>query len=576
MFISSGIFLLVLDLALARNDLYHPGESSRESQAKFRAYYTLRNGCLMRCNELFDLPQIPPKNCTAETDFLRKCVCDRLLSRTKLPQCILSVCGIRAELPLFTWYVNEQLILPGHMSLYTSVGIWSACQAQRTADRQNKIYITPPDSEGLFTFANRSFESTSGTSQSYLWTPVSPNEEVSALLDTAPGDKRLSVPLRLRRYILPIWRQENFQSKLGYEPPWDIIGVEHPRSADEIIDYKSIFVVYLAAIISYAHLRHMVSQSRSYRVEALEVVLFVFLPALPAVQLINSFLRVTLGSAFGSPWSSGFSYGISGICGQFLLRHTAGQSYRLRIIDVPVSGLVQRRESYFSAQFLGRLLAIGFTLLQVMARFVAYVKRIRTPILGPHDYHPTTIYIAATGMDHRLGWIAFGGMVSTTITLVRHLVNVEWTLHPALQLPRPGPAPTSWKAELWLEIVAAAAVHTILLRLTNRVNPIDIAFRVLDFHTGWYLIGTVATVLLILVEFQRPLVGTILATRRRRRNMLKVLTVFLLLLTAVYIGILAFIQLFADVDEVADIRLGWEFGWNYLWAVPDPNWWFML
>jgi hypothetical protein len=42
--------------------------------------------------------------------------------------------------------------------------------------------------------------------------------------------------------------------------------------------------------------------------------------------------------------------------------------------------------------------------------------------------------------------------------------------------------------------------------------------------------------------------------------------------SALYIAAVAFLQIFTDVEEIADIKLGWVFGWNYLWAVPEPNW----
>jgi hypothetical protein len=304
----------------------------------------------------------------------------------------------------------------------------------------------------------------------------------------------------------------------------------------------------------------MVSESEKYWIEALQAILFIILPGLPTIQLGNCFLKVI----FKSAWSSGFRYNISAVCGQNIFERRTTSNYRARLIDLSPHELEEeKKQGYASGQFWGRLLVILINLYLVTARFAAYVHRLRTTMPGP--YH-TAIYIATTGFDHRLGWVAFGGMISTFIALLRHLVNVEWSINPNLHLPRR--STFDWKMETWLEMFAAAIRQSMLMRLTNRISLSTLGSRILDFEVGRYIITISSLFLLFCIQYRVPLMSGI---QRRSSGIRRLLLATFMFSSTLYVVTVAFLQIFTDVEEVADIKLGWVFGWNYLWAVPEPS-----
>jgi hypothetical protein len=304
----------------------------------------------------------------------------------------------------------------------------------------------------------------------------------------------------------------------------------------------------------------MTSESERYIVEFLQVVSFVVLPGLPTVQLVNNILKVL----FRSAGSTGLRYNVSAICGQYVFERRTTSTYRARLVDLSIHELEKKDHSYWSFRFLGKLSVILPNLYLVTARVAAYFRRLRTTLPGPGH---TAIYIAATGMDHRLGWVAFGGMISTVVTLLRHAVNVEWLINPNLHLPRR--SAFDWKMEIWLEIVAAAIGQSMLMRTTGRISSYTLFSRLLDSLSERYIITALTFLSMFCIQYRHPLSAGL---RRRSSGVRTVLKVAFMVLTATYIATVAFLQIFVDIEELADLRLGWVFGWNYLWRVPEPSW----
>jgi hypothetical protein len=496
--IAAGLLFALMTAAKAKpypDSPYLHGLGRRHEPFMARTY-----SCMRQCIELFG-PAVDswssnprPKNCTAEANDLdlANCVCDHLLIRTKLPQCYISTCGEMDDSCIIP-YLNRLVSFPEDQLAVASIGLWGACSQRKLRQdlRFSNVSYVVQGRDYSFSFQG--------------WEPMSSNEELGSLLQARASDNRLVLPSWLRQYFHPIWRQDNLLSSLGYRPPLDSENVGNPRSVVDLLDYRIAFSVHFFATVAYAHLLHTVSESEGNWIEAVQVIIFIILPTLPTIQLVNSFLKVILKSA----WSAGFRYNISALCGQQLFERRETSKYRSRLIDLSTNELKSEKQSYRSAQFWGRFGAILVNFYLVTARFAAYVRRLRSTIPGAGH---TAIYLAATGFDHRLGWVSFGGLISTVITLLRHIVNVEWSMAPNLHLPRR--STFDWKMEVWLEIIAAALGQSMLMRLTNRMTAGILWSRIFSFDSGRY-VATVFTLLALLcVLYREP----ILAGIRRRSS----------------------------------------------------------
>ncbi|MCJ1393283.1 hypothetical protein MMC18_006155, partial [Xylographa bjoerkii] len=549
---------LVLVLRVATKDEPLVDNGHEPSHLKLEKYVLDQgDNCLWQCYWLF-ARLLPPKDCSTETDNLTNCVCDHLLKRLKFPQCVVSICGKGVRKPgdhilsLPEEFVTSQIIFPGLIKGTAPLGIWSIC-----ADPKARESLTFTREGNLTRVIYFLLDSGEGVR---WWQPVIHDKELESELYNSPRANRLPVPSWLDQLLHPIWRQDNLPGSLDYHPPPDAGNVRDPRSTMDLIDYRTIFSVYFFAIVAYAHLLHLVSESERYWIEALQVIMFIILPGLPTIQLVNSFFKVV----FKSAWSSGFRYNISALCGQYVFERRTTSNYRARLVYVSLPEVEVEEQDYSSGQFWGRTLAISANFYLVTARFAAYVRRLRTTM--PGEDH-TAIYISATGMDHRIGWVAFGGMVSTLVTLLRHVMNVEWSTNPCLHLRQR--STFDWKMEIWLEIVAAAIGQSMLMRLTNRISTSTLRSRIIDVDIGGYLVTTATLLVLFCIQYRVPLMAGI---QRRSSGVRRILRGLFVTGSALYIATVAFLQIFTDVEEIADIKLGWVFGWNYLWTVPEPNW----
>lgn len=91
----------------------------------------------------------------------------------------------------------------------------------------------------------------------------------------------------------------------------------------------------------------------------------------------------------------------------------------------------------------------------------SYVRRMRV------RYHGAT-YVAALGLDHRIGWLAMGSLGSVMFPISMHVINTRWTL-------RADSIPTVDKySEGVVAVIIAALVRDTLLDLTNRSSPMGI------------------------------------------------------------------------------------------------------
>lgn len=165
---------------------------------------------------------------------------------------------------------------------------------------------------------------------------------------------------------------------------------------------------------------------------------------------------------------------------------------------------------------------------------MVYVRRLWTTLPG-ENY--TAIYIAATGLDHRLGWVAFRGMVSIFITLLRHVINVDWSSNPNLHLPRR--STFDWKMEILLEIVAAAIGQSTRSMLMRRISTSTL-ITVHNFGLrNWKLRDNYSTLLVLLcIQYRVPLMA---GMQRRSSGIRRILLGTFMIGSALYIATVAFL-----------------------------------
>lgn len=173
--------------------------------------------------------------------------------------------------------------------------------------------------------------------------------------------------------------------------------------------------------------------------------------------------------------------------------------------------------------------------------------------------------MSAIGLDHRLGWVAFGGLVSMLKTLVAYL-NVEWDLDPGFNRHS---LESAWKAEIMLEIGAAAVTQEILMVITGRITPFVILCRAFVQPIMFYLLIVPAFTSILLV-FRRPL-SLIL------HRLVRIVSGWPLVTgLSLYVAAVALVQVFVEMEEVADLKLGFVFPWNWNWQYPGPMSWWVL
>jgi hypothetical protein len=178
------------------------------------------------------------------------------------------------------------------------------------------------------------------------------------------------------------------------------------------------------------------------------------------------------------------------------------------------------------------------------------------------------IYVSVLGLDHRLGWVAFGGSTSTLVSFVLHTSNTEWTYQPCAGAAVPDVASN---LETLMEIIGAAIVQETLIAITGRITPFVLISRILARH-ALFIFLSAAILTVILLNYRKKLALMISNPNRRLQKSLR--TLFWLWIIG-HVTLLALIQVFVDIDEIADLKLGWLYPWNHRWQEPSPPWWML-
>ena len=367
-------------------------------------------------------------------------------------------------------------------------------------------------------------------------------------------DGRLSVSQAVRKLLIPIWTSSNLLDYWSYNLQHEHLEdqIEEPRHLTDL--HKKIITTYIAAIFAYAHILSISSNSKRRFPEVVQGLAFCLVPLLPAIQLLHNFIDAMIFLSDGKPRE--VSYLLAGVAGIVLYQEPA---YRARLLEVDVSHLAPSNLSRMDFLWLIRLIGILVNLGVLMFTIVPYFSRLA------YRFHDAT-FCAATGFDHRVGWVATSALVPLGTTLILHVLNKDWALQEGTERNQ---NTEDWKSRLALEWTAATVVLEVLIMTTGRVTVTEVIFDRLLRGKLLFVFIAVMTLAMVLASAWRPLSLLYSNPRRRLHNSL---IWFLVVVSFGYSLSVFLLQIFLDMEEYADLALDFVLPWNHRWQVPNPAW----
>ncbi|KAI9652541.1 MAG: hypothetical protein M1831_006732 [Alyxoria varia] len=370
------------------------------------------------------------------------------------------------------------------------------------------------------------------------------------------------------------------------------------RSLKDVLA-KNLPTILTLAVTAYAHLLSKTSNSKRFVAEAIQVVAFVFFPTLPLVQLLNNVRKALLQHVRKDMPRPMLPFFTSGVYGQYVVdpgdkidrlpaadpEGTTG--HRVRLGDVDRDAVVgeRNRVSFRSSRWPGRLVLILVNLTLLALTVGAYIKRSEFQDdaecgVSSRRHILKRTSLAALGMDHRLGWLAIGGLVSTVLTLAAHINNRSWEYSPFAALTGGRDqgddlwrcyAP--WEAEVILEIVTAAVAQDLQAVFAMRASLLELIWRVHfhevgDFISEHWLLSLFVLCLLYWARVSDRLAAFWSDPRKRRR----VLQLVLYGLGGGVCLFVAWLELLDDITELVEVGHGSIYCLNYMWKRKDPGW----
>lgn len=353
-----------------------------------------------------------------------------------------------------------------------------------------------------------------------------------------------------------------------YMPPKGGLDVADPRSLSDFP--RKLAAHYFFALAAYAHYLSLSSESQCYKLEGIQLLVFLFFPFLPIIQLLNNFFKLVSCVVEKRAKQRDVRYLVAGLCGVRTECET-DQKDSFNLLDIERKHLRAGVQDYTSLKYRVRLVLLLGNGLVIGLSLAAYVHRLGTTFRSAK-------YVGALGLDHRMGWMTIGGLTAVVLSLLIHALNTHWRLGPNVLThsisheiddptsdsihddggelePQPVAPIFSRAVELSIETAIAALIQDQVQGMTNHPSTYRILRRYFLFRVELVFFW------IIMIPWA--------AMRYRRafpRLMLPSLGFFGLLLVA---GL----QLVYDIKEANDISDGEYEPWNYRWAVKDPPWW---
>lgn len=299
---------------------------------------------------------------------------------------------------------------------------------------------------------------------------------------------------------------------------------------------------YLISSIIFIQYCLLVSPAAGWRARSIQLIALLCFPISPLVYQSINWIKLLKLLVQQRPRVSSLRHGVAGISGQ---RNSTLPNSNValgghHLLDVDRDAIEATILPYYSLRYYARAVLLYVGLITVGLHVDFYIGRLRV------RYHGAT-YVAALGLDHRMGWLAMGSCAAAMFSIPIHLMNTQWTLRSKETLP------TADKyAEDVMCVIVAAGVQDTLLALTNRPSTLGL----LGLQGSLGLQSLCAIMVLGLgYKFRRWVPGGVIST-----------------VVLLWLVLVAMVQLVYDTKEVAEIQRGVYRPWNYRWAVKAPPW----
>jgi hypothetical protein len=390
---------------------------------------------------------------------------------------------------------------------------------------------------------------------------VNPSDaEAVSVQSILATDGRMKLPFPLRWWLMPMWLSSNMMDNWNYNLKMRHIDVEitEPRALSDL--HAHLIGTSIFAITAYSHLLSLSSRSKYWIIEGAQIVALCLAPVLPVVQLAHNIVDALVHMWSDNPWE--WPYLCAAICGQHIYHTAAGvEPFRGQILEVDVAHLDRGSLEERDGRWWWRLVGINANLCVLFLTIYPYIKRVFFYSFGRADY------VAAMGTDHRSGWVAIAALVPVVQGLILHMLNSEWRAEQRLGFDRQMDV-ADWKYRVALDVAVAALVQETLIRVTGRITPLALFNR----NFAEYL-QYIITAILIAIPFIVSAWSVISHKFSNPNSWLRRITPWLVLLSAFAYAVLVFVlQIFVDMEELADLRLGFVLPWNYRWMIPGPSW----
>jgi hypothetical protein len=181
-------------------------------------------------------------------------------------------------------------------------------------------------------------------------------------------------------------------------------------------------------------------------------------------------------------------------------------------------------------------------------------------------------YVAALGLDHRIGWLEVGALGTLVMSIIIHIQSLEWKV---IQRPTDSVLSAMTRDNLswtFLEIALAGLIQDFLLMATNQYGTL------LFFQAIFYSLARFVThggglflviILSVFVGLNMKRILHFLSRGPRKHP-----EWWSLLLAACFVPTII-LQIYQDAEERHQIEQGIYWPWNYRWAVPVMKlvWW---
>ena len=245
---------------------------------------------------------------------------------------------------------------------------------------------------------------------------------------------------------------------------------------------------------------------------------------------------------------------IAGACGMRseFTRDSNGTLQPFHILDVNPNGLDAEQQPCTTLPYLARTALLVANAAVLGLSVGAYIERLKV------RYHSAS-YVAALGLDHRMGWLAIGALATTLVSLPIQLINTRWRVRTNVN----DEASKRWPELAWVALIAAS-IQDVLQHLTNRPLFLFVS-GVLWLHRNSRRI--LGRFVIVYWALNLAILAFIIRKVRWRRDRI------FYLLGILCVVMVPIVQLVYDIKEVLNIRDEKYEPWNYRWAVNDPPWW---